>query len=89
VALALTVKAHLTIPSETSTNALEAYWFFNFCCAKIKLERDSFCKYFLVAVLNWSITLNALSAMALEKGKVGNKEMQGIKLGNLREFVTV
>jgi hypothetical protein len=33
--------------------------------------------------------LNALSAMAFEKGKLSNKEIQEIRLGNFRKFVTV
>ncbi len=89
VALALTFKAALTIPSGTSMDALVACWFFNHCCAKIRLERDTLCKLFLRGVLTWSTTLNALSAMAFENGKLSNKEMQGIRLGNLREFVAV
>jgi hypothetical protein len=36
-----------------------------------------------------STTLNAFSVMTFEKGKLGNKDMQGIRLGNFREFVTV
>jgi hypothetical protein len=89
VALALTFKAPLTIPSGTSMDALEACWFFNHYCANIKLEKDTLCILFLRGVLTWSTTLNAFSVMTFEKGKLSNKDMQGIRLGNFREFVTV